>query len=113
MEILTKESLDAAIKKCQDDDGYRVLIVTEYAEDHTDILRNLSLNYDVLISHNRPNSYSYAQFSNGSIIEMISTSNNIRGRKAYLVLCVEKIFYDTDMRCIYSTVEVRRPSYNI
>ena len=38
MQILNKENLDAAIKKCQDLARYRVYLVTEHAKSHKEIL---------------------------------------------------------------------------
>lgn len=40
MQELTKENFDAAIKKCQEIDCYKVLVVTEYLEDQLFIQEN-------------------------------------------------------------------------
>jgi len=42
MQVLTKETLDAAVKKCKESERYRVLIMTKYAGDHARILDYLS-----------------------------------------------------------------------
>lgn len=91
MQILTKETLDAAIQKCQDGARYRVIIVTEHQESHQDILDYLSkFEHETLCSHQEP----YVKFTNGSVIRMLSSSDSFLGRRAILVLCVEKYFND-------------------
>jgi hypothetical protein len=91
MEILNKESLDAAVKKCKDNDHYKVIAVTEYAGSHKDIvdyLRQFGCNGPGV--RNNP----YVYFENGSVIRMLSLVSTPRGYKANLVLCVPRIFYD-------------------
>lgn len=91
MQILTKETLDAAIKKCQDDGPYRVIIVTERYESHLSIINYLSnLELETICRRNEP----YVKFHNGSVIRMLSASDSFIGRKVNLVLCVEKYFND-------------------
>lgn len=91
MQILTKETLDATIQKCQDSARYRVIIVTEHQESHQDILDYLSkFEHEILCRHDEP----YVKFANGSVIRMLSSSDSFIGRRAILVLCVEKYFND-------------------
>lgn len=91
MQILTKETLDAAIQKCQGSARYRVIIVTEHQESHQDILDYLSkFEHETLCRHQEP----YVKFSNGSVIRMLSASSSLTGRMSNLVLCIEKYFND-------------------
>ena len=91
MQILTKENLDAAIKKSQDVSRYRVYLVTEHATSHTDILDYLSkFEPETICTNDEP----YVKFQNGSVIRMISSSDSLVGRRSFLVLCVEKYFND-------------------
>lgn len=91
MQILTKENLDTAIKKCQDVARYRVYLVTEYAKSHQEILNYLSqFTPEIICEYDEP----YVKFSNGSVIRMLSSSDSLLGRRAILVLCVEKYFND-------------------
>ena len=91
MQILNKENLDAAIKKCQDDGPYRVIIVTERYESHSSIIDYLSrLELETVCRRHE----AYVKFQNGSVIRMLSVADSTLGRKANLVLCVEKYFND-------------------
>lgn len=91
MQILTKENLDAAIKKCQDSKLYRVYLVTERSKSHKDILDYLSkFEPETICKDGEP----YVRFSNGSVIRMLSGSSSATGRVSNLVLCVEKYFND-------------------
>lgn len=91
MEILTKKSLDAAIKKCQENKNYRVIVVTRYAESHTSVMDYLAqFKCNVVRRLNNP----YVYFENGSVIRMLSSSSLARGYKASLVLCVSSVFDD-------------------
>lgn len=83
MQILIKETLDAAVKKCKTSERYRVLIITKYAGDHVKILDYLSqVGADVVRCFGHP----WVRFVNGSTINMISSASNARGYKANLVL---------------------------
>ena len=91
MQILTKENLDATIKKCQDVPRYRVILVTEHGASHQEILDYLSqFDPETVCNDEEP----YVKFSNGSVIRMLSASDSFLGRRAILVLCVEKYFND-------------------
>lgn len=91
MQILNKENLDAAVKKCQDLSRYRVYLVTEYVKSHKEILDYLSqFEPETICEHDEPS----VKFSNGSVIRMLSASDSFLGRRAILVLCVEKYFND-------------------
>ncbi len=92
MQILTKENLDAAIKKCQDSGMYRVYLVTEHSKSHQDILDYLSKFDPETICNG--GGEPYVRFSNGSVIRMLSGSSSATGRISNLVLCVEKYFND-------------------
>ena len=92
MQILTKESLDAAIKKCQDLSRYRIYLVTEHTNSHQDILDYLSKSDPETIRNE--GGEQYVRFSNGSVIRMLSGSSSATGRISNLVLCVEKYFND-------------------
>jgi hypothetical protein len=91
MEILTKESLDAAIQRCQENKNYRVIVVTRYAESHISVMDYLS--QLKCITARRLNS-PYAYFENGSVIRMLSSASTARGYKGNLVLCTSNIFDD-------------------
>ena len=83
MKVLTDESLNESIKLCQENECYRVLIVTKYIGDQKFILDYLSqTGADVIRCFGRP----WARFLNGSSINIISTASTIRGYKADLVL---------------------------
>ena len=89
MQVLTKENLDAAIKKCQDVSRYRVYLVTESSNSHQEILDYLAkFEPETICTNDEP----YVRFQNGSVIRMISSSDSFIGRRAFLVLCVEKYF---------------------
>ena len=89
MQILTKENLDAAIKKCQDVSRYRVYLFTESSKSHPEMLDYLSkFEPETICPCDEP----YVKFQNGSVIRMISSSDSLTGRRAFLVLCVEKYF---------------------
>ena len=91
MKILTEKSLNEAIKLCFKNDGYRVLIVTKYAEDHLpilDCLQQFGAEVTRCIGH------PWAKFPNNSIINMISCAANLKGRKANLVLCQDDVYND-------------------
>jgi hypothetical protein len=91
MQILNKENLDAAIKKCQDNKLYRVYLVTEHSKSHQDILDYISkFEPETICKYDEP----YARFQNGSVIRMLSLSDSFLGRRAILVLCIEKYFND-------------------
>lgn len=92
MQILNKENLDAAIKKCQYNGPYRVYLVTERSKSHQDILDYLSKFEPETICKN--DGEPYVRFSNGSVIRTISGSSSTAGRISNLVLCVEKYFND-------------------
>lgn len=106
MEVLTKESLDAAVKKCQENENYQVILVTEYASDHTDIFDYLTQNCDAIIARRKINSY--ITFPNRSIIRMLSSSSSARGYRADLILCEDKFFNDADIYNRLQAMELPR-----
>lgn len=92
MQILNKENLDAAIKKCQDLSRCRVLLVTEHSKSHKEIIDYLSqFELEAICGDDDG---PYVKFHNGSVIRMLSASDSFLGRRAILVLCVEKHFND-------------------
>lgn len=92
MQILTKESLDAAVKRCQEDGPYRVYLVTEHSKSHKDIIKYMLKFRPETIRND--NGEPYIRFVNGSVIRMLSASSSLTGRICNLVLCVEKYFND-------------------
>ena len=111
MQVLTKETLNAAIKKCQENERYRVLIVTKYAGDHSPILDHLSKSgADVVRRFNN----SFARFLNGSCISMISSAANTRGYKADLVLYQEDVCCESEeMWCILASIEMNNRNFKL
>ena len=112
MQILTKENLDAAIKKCKENDRYKVLIVTKYVGDHHYILDYLSeAGIDVVRRFNN----SFARFLNGSNINLISSSSNITcGARANLVLYQEDICNECEeARYVLAAMEVYNTSFRL
>ena len=93
MKILTDKSLDEAIKLCQENDRYRVLIATKYAEDHLPLLEKLA---QTGASVTRRMGHPWAKFSNNSIIDIISVTCSARGCRADLVLCDADVYNDCD-----------------
>ena len=93
MKILTDQSLSEAVKLCQENERYRVLIVTQYAEDHDHILDKL---YQVSADITRCLGHPWAKFPNGSVIDLVSVAANMRGRKANLVLCQTEVYNNYD-----------------
>lgn len=110
MQILTKESLGVAVKKCQDSEHYRVLIVTKYAGDHTKILDYLSqVGANVVRCFGHP----WARFLNGSTINIISSAYNTRGHKANLVLYQEDIINgNEEMLYVLKAIEIDNMRFN-
>lgn len=103
MKILTDKTLDEAIKLCYENEKYRVLIVTKYAEDHMPILDYLS---QTGAEVTRCLGHPWTKFSNGSIINMISSAANMCGRRANLVLCEIDLYNDCEeLRYILPTIE--------
>lgn len=111
MKILTDKSLDEAIKLCKENERYRVLIVTQYAEDHSpilDYLCNTGANVTRCLGH------PWAKFSNNSVIDMISVAANTRGRKANLVLCQVDVYNDCEeMRYVLPTIEITNRNFKL
>lgn len=111
MKILTDDSLNEAIKLCQENKCYRVLIVTKYAGDHYPILNYLSkVGADVVRRFNNP----FARFLNGSCISMISSATNKRGQKANLVLYQEDICNGCEeMIHVLAPIEINNRDFNL
>ena len=93
MKILTDESLFDAIKVCQENDHYRVVIVTKYAEDHLPLLEKLTQT-GVFVT--RRWGHPWAKFANNSIIDIVSVLGTARGCRADLVLCDADVYNDCD-----------------
>ena len=112
MQILTQESLVTAVKKCQENEHYRVIVVTEYVSDIDPIIDYLLQIDGVVVTHCIENSR--AKFENGNFIHMISMNcNSTRGHKADLVLCAEKFFEDENVRCILQTIESHNMDFKL
>lgn len=109
MKILTDKTLNEAIKLCYKNENYRVLIVTKYAEDHMTMLDYLlQVGTEVTRCFGHP----WAKFPNGSIINMISSDDNLRGRKANLVLCETDVYNDyEEIRYILPFIEIRNRDF--
>ena len=112
MQILTKENLDTAIKKCRENERYKVLIVTKYKEDHIPILDKL-VKSGVDAIHNSNNSF--VRFLNGSYIELISSSkNNTCGARADLVLYQEDVCNECEeMKYILKAIETKPIDFKV
>lgn len=104
MKIFTYKSLNEAIKLCQENDKYRVLIVTQYASDHSSILDYLhKIGIDVTRCFGNP----WAKFPNGSIIRMTSLVNSMRGQKANLILCQDEVYNSCeDIGYVLDAIEI-------
>lgn len=109
MKILTDESLAEAVKLCYENEYYRVLIVTQYAEDHLPILDKLD---QYCVDVVRCKGHPWAKFRNGSIINLISLAANMCGRRANLVLCQVEVYNNyEEMRYILPTVETTNKGF--
>lgn len=102
MEILTKETLDSAIQRCQENKNYRVIVVTRYAESHISVMDYLS-QFKCITARRLNNPYVY--FENGSVIRMLSLASTARGYKANLVLYTSSIF-DDENSCKFRAIEL-------
>ena len=112
MQILTKESLDTAIKMCQENERYRVVIVTECAIDHNPILDYLSQIEDVNIVRCFGNPW--VKFLNRSIINMISVPHDVMlGARADCVLCSPSVYENEEIKPILQTMEMRNINFNL
>ena len=111
MKILTNKSLDEAIKLCQANDRYRVLIVTQYAKDHLQILDELDQHgADVARCMGHP----WAKFPNGSVINIVSMTANMCGRKANLVLCQVEVYNECEeLRYMLPSIEMTNRSFKL
>lgn len=109
MEILTKETLDSAIQKCQENECYRVIVVTRYAESHTSVMDYLA-QFKCITARRSNNPYVY--FENGSVIRMLSSSSLVRGYRASLVLCVSSVF-DDENSYIFRAMELNNCFFNM
>lgn len=109
MKILTNQSLNEAIKLCQENDRYRVLIVTQCAKDRLLILDELSQHgADVARCMGHP----WAKFPNGSVIDMVSMVTNMCGRRANLVLCQAEVYNDCEeIRYTLQAIEMTNRSF--
>lgn len=111
MKILTDQSLTEAVKLCQENERYRVLIVTQHAEDHSQILDKL---YQVGVDITRCLGHPWAKFQNGSTINMVSVAANMRGRKANLVLCQTEVYNNYDeIKYMLSAVEITNRNFKL
>lgn len=93
MKILTDKSLDEAVKLCQENDHYRVLIATKYTEDHISLLEKLAQTGATVT---RRLNHPWVKFSNNSIIDIVSVLGTARGYRADLVLCDADVYNDYD-----------------
>lgn len=111
MKILTDKTLNEAIKLCYENDRYRVLIVTKCAEEHNSILDYLSqVGADVTRCLGHP----WAKFPNNSVINLISTAANLRGRRANLVLCQVDVYNDNEeIRYTLPTIETINRNFKL
>lgn len=111
MQVLTKETLDAAVKKCKESERYRVLIMTKYAGDHSRILDYLSqVGADVVRCFGHP----WARFLNGSAINMLSSASNARGYKANLVLYQEDVVNgNPEIMNILGSMEIKNMGFKL
>ena len=111
MKILTDKSLNEAIELCHENACYRVLIITKYAEDHLRIFDHLSLaGADVTRCLGHP----WVKFQNNSVIDMISSAANLRGRRANLVLCDVDVYNDDEeIRYTLPAIEVTNRSFKL
>lgn len=112
MQILTKENLDTTIKKCKENNHYRVLIVTKYVGDHKSILDYLSQSGADVV---RRFDNSFARFVNGSNINLISSnSSNTCGARANLVLYQEEVCNECEeMKYILRSIETSNINFKL
>lgn len=111
MKILTDQSFNDAIKLCKENDNYRVLIVTQYADNHHFLLDRLPEEETEVI---RCFGHPWAKFSNGSVIQMISIAANTIGRRANLVLCQAEVYNNyEEFRYVLPTIEFTNSSFKL
>ena len=109
MKILTDQSFNEAIKLCKENDNYRVLIVTQYAENHHFLLDRFPEEETEVI---RCLGHPWVKFPNGSVIQMISINANTRGRKADFVLCQTEVYNNyEDAKYVLAAIEVNYRSF--
>ena len=111
MKILTYKSFSEAIKLCQDNERYRILIVAQDRDYYDQILKYLDQFVTrVVNTRNSP----WVEFYNGSIIRMLSASSNMIGQKANLVLCDADFYNDCEeIRYILPTFEMNNSKFKI
>lgn len=102
IQLLTKESLDAAVIKCRENDYYSVLIITRYAIDHSYILDYLSRLKDANVI--RCFGHPWVKFQNKSIINMTSIGDTTLKRCATpLILCSPAVYKNRRIKQILRT----------
>ena len=105
MQVLSKETFEAAMQKCQETDGYKVLVVTEYLEQRNFILDHWTSGYlNSIKSMNKIDSRII--FLNNSSIKLVGISSNyVRSQRVDLVLCHEWMIYDREIRPVLQVIE--------
>lgn len=105
MEVLTKDTFDAAVQKCISSKNYSVLIVTSYRKDHDWIFENWFAEYQSQAA-SVSRLTSLIQFSHNSSIKMtVNESHMLRGRRADLVLCESWMMQDDNVRANLQVIE--------
>lgn len=112
MQVLTKETFDAAVQKCKETSGYKVLIVTDSFKDRDFIIDNWVSEHrkDFLIVNR---SLSIIKFENGSLIKMAGLESQMRGQRADLVLCNAWMMNDDDIRPVLQVIEMYNRNFNL
>ena len=111
MKILTDQSFNEAIKMCKENDKYRVLIVTQYADNHHFLLDRLpAQDAEIVRCYGHP----WAKFPNGSVIQIISIASNTRGRIADLVLCQAEVYNSCEeARYVLQAIETKSMAFEL
>ena len=105
MELLTKDTFDAAVQKCISTKNYSVLIVTSYRADHDWIFDNWFAEYQSQTA-SVSRLTSLIQFDHNSSIKMtINEPRMLRGRRVNLVLCEPEIMHDSNMAAYLLSLE--------
>ena len=112
MEILTKKSFQEAIKKCEENERDRVLVVTKYLKDQ-DVIRKSWIPESDFIINVYPTPQSLIPFTNGSSIKMISVASQLRGQRADLVLYAPEVLDEDEyMLYVLQPMEMRNMSFS-
>lgn len=107
MLYLSEEAMDYAMAMCKRNRGYRVVIVTSSEQRKEFILHYIGGSRDWnpqrrMIHYYHPQ---YAELDNGSVIDIVSASENARGRRAHLVIVDDEVS-DELINSVFRPIEI-------